>query len=321
METLPAPQRALAIRLFRHLVTPTGGKHAWRAEDLAKEIDADNWARRQAAERSFLGRITAAVDQAADSIWSGARGLFRAAGASIEPDATKATVTATLDKLAAGKARILRTQPHPRGPEPLFELYHDALARPVLSWVQEARISEAVGRQQRRAAYAISAALLMLAGIAIVYMFYHRAVIQQQQAQLQEARAVSTLARQATESGDAMTGMIATLAVLKPARPYSNAAGATLLDAWLRNREKVDLLGHSGAVWSVAFSPDGKRVVTGSDDNTTRVWETLPTVELIPLARAALTRCLTIAQRDALGLPVLPGAGQDREHIDPPPCP
>ena len=188
METLPAPQRALAIRLFRHLVTPTGGKHAWRAEDLAKEIDADNWARRQAAQRSFLGRITAAVDQAADSIWSGARGLFRAAGASIEPDATKATVTATLDKLAAGKARILRTQPHPRGPEPLFELYHDALARPVLSWVQEARISEAVGRQQRRAAYAISAALLMLAGIAIVYMFYHRAVIQQQQAQLQEAR-------------------------------------------------------------------------------------------------------------------------------------
>jgi hypothetical protein len=172
METLPAPQRALAIRLFRHLVTPTGGKHAWRAEDLAKEIDADNWARRQAAQRSFLGTITAAVDQAADSIWSKARGLFRAAGASIEPDATKTTVTATLDRLAAGKARILRTQPDPRGPEPLFELYHDALARPVLSWVQEARINEAVGRQQRRAAYAIGAALLMLAGIAIVYMFY-----------------------------------------------------------------------------------------------------------------------------------------------------
>jgi hypothetical protein len=37
--------------------------------------------------------------------------------------------------------------------------------------------------------------------------------------------------------------------------------------------------------------------------------------------RAALTRCLTIAQRDALGLPVLPGAGRDRDHIDPPPCP
>jgi WD40 repeat protein len=81
------------------------------------------------------------------------------------------------------------------------------------------------------------------------------------------------------------------------------------------------LEGHHDRGWSVAFSPDGKRVVTGSSDNTARVWDTPPIVELMPLARAALTRCLTIAQRDALGLPVLPGTEQDREHIDPPPCP
>jgi WD40 repeat protein len=80
------------------------------------------------------------------------------------------------------------------------------------------------------------------------------------------------------------------------------------------------LEGHRGAVFSVAFSPDGKRVVTGSDDNTARVWETPPVEALIPLARAALTRCLTIAQRDELGLPVLSGARQDRDRIDPPPC-
>jgi WD40 repeat protein len=81
------------------------------------------------------------------------------------------------------------------------------------------------------------------------------------------------------------------------------------------------LEGHTGGVTSVAFSPDGRRVVTGSYDNTARVWDTPPVEVLIPLARAALTRCLTIAQRDSLGLPVLPGAGQDREHIGPPPCP
>jgi WD40 repeat protein len=83
------------------------------------------------------------------------------------------------------------------------------------------------------------------------------------------------------------------------------------------------LEGHRGAVGSVALSPDGKRVVTGSSDNTARVWGTPPVEELIPLARAALTRCLTIAQREELGLPVPASAGaqRDREHIDPPPCP
>jgi WD40 repeat protein len=81
------------------------------------------------------------------------------------------------------------------------------------------------------------------------------------------------------------------------------------------------LEGHRGHVRSVAFSPDGKRVVTGSDDKTARVWDIPPAEELIPLAREALTRCLTIAQRDELGLPVPPGAGQDRQRIDKPPCP
>jgi WD40 repeat protein len=79
------------------------------------------------------------------------------------------------------------------------------------------------------------------------------------------------------------------------------------------------LEGHRGWVTEVTFSPDGRRVLT--NDGTVRIWETPPVEELIPLARAALTRCLTIAQREALGLPIPSGAAQDREHIDPPPCP
>jgi WD40 repeat protein len=31
--------------------------------------------------------------------------------------------------------------------------------------------------------------------------------------------------------------------------------------------------GHTSSVWSVAFSPDGKQIVSGSEDNSIRVWD------------------------------------------------
>jgi WD40 repeat protein len=31
--------------------------------------------------------------------------------------------------------------------------------------------------------------------------------------------------------------------------------------------------GHTSSVWSVAFSPDGKQIVSGSSDNSIRVWD------------------------------------------------
>ena len=33
------------------------------------------------------------------------------------------------------------------------------------------------------------------------------------------------------------------------------------------------LKGHDGSVWSVAFSPDGQRVVSGSFDETVKIWD------------------------------------------------
>ncbi|KIO01524.1 hypothetical protein M404DRAFT_149834, partial [Pisolithus tinctorius Marx 270] len=36
---------------------------------------------------------------------------------------------------------------------------------------------------------------------------------------------------------------------------------------------QLALQGHTGFVTSVAFSPDGNRIVTGSEDNTVRVWD------------------------------------------------
>ena len=45
--------------------------------------------------------------------------------------------------------------------------------------------------------------------------------------------------------------------------------------ACLVDEQKCTLTGHSGRVLSVAYSPDGKQIASGSDDNTVKVWDVL----------------------------------------------
>ena len=42
---------------------------------------------------------------------------------------------------------------------------------------------------------------------------------------------------------------------------------------WTRINARQTLAGHAHEVWSVAFSPDGRRIVTGSRDKTAKVWD------------------------------------------------
>ena len=49
-------------------------------------------------------------------------------------------------------------------------------------------------------------------------------------------------------------------------------------------REIASLAGHEDVVWSASFSPDGMRVLTGSEDRTARLWEVATGYELGRLA-------------------------------------
>jgi WD40 repeat protein len=44
------------------------------------------------------------------------------------------------------------------------------------------------------------------------------------------------------------------------------------------------LRGHEGSVFSAAFSPDGSRIVTTSDDETARIWDAATGKEIEVLA-------------------------------------
>jgi WD40 repeat protein len=48
-------------------------------------------------------------------------------------------------------------------------------------------------------------------------------------------------------------------------------------------RELLTLKGHKSEIWSVAFSPDNQRIVTGSADGTAKVWDAATGQELLTL--------------------------------------
>jgi WD40 repeat protein len=61
-------------------------------------------------------------------------------------------------------------------------------------------------------------------------------------------------------------------------------------------RELAVLRGHEGIVRSAAFSPDGRYIVTASDDGTARIYLTR-IEDLMELARSRVTRELTPEER------------------------
>ena len=56
-------------------------------------------------------------------------------------------------------------------------------------------------------------------------------------------------------------------------RPLVLAAEAVLFNAYQELQERIVLKGHKSLVWSTSFTPDGRRAVTASEDNTVRIWD------------------------------------------------
>ena len=80
-----------------------------------------------------------------------------------------------------------------------------------------------------------------------------------------------------------LLGMQAVNATLQFGQPPVPAAEEALHQAILSSQVRMTLRGHSGTVVGVAYSPDGKRLATASDDETAKVWDAETGKELLTL--------------------------------------
>ena len=246
----PSEQESSA-RLFRHLVTRSGAKVALRVDDLA---DLAGLPKEQ-----------------------------------VEP---------LLARLAGGDVRILR----PVGDDG-YEIFHDVLATAVNEW--RGRVEERIRRERerrRRIRYlaAVASALVVAAALAVLTIVgcearndaeAQRAEAQEQAAlageQRDEAERQRASAEEQTRFAHSHQLAASALAELEidPWRSVELALEAAELEptqeaetalrrALPAQRRLLEVLaGHTGSVVSAAFSPDGTRVVTASDDGTARIWD------------------------------------------------
>ncbi|MEM7017416.1 MAG: AAA family ATPase [Pseudomonadota bacterium] len=92
-------------------------------------------------------------------------------------------------------------------------------------------------------------------------------------------------AQQETQHGNATNGVLFSLAALpqdmkKPNRNYVSQAEASLYNSLIHLRESHVIMGHSGALQSVAFGHDDQYIVTASEDETVRLWSSAQGAEL-----------------------------------------
>lgn len=123
---------------------------------------------------------------------------------------------------------------------------------------------------------AVSAALLLLLAAGVAIWQSHAAAERLAVAQRIDSQRLMELSLQATNRGDAVTGILLALQGLPsnlkdPERPLVTNMWQTLQSALSRQQE-IGILYHDSMATSVAFSPDGTRIATGSALGTVSVW-------------------------------------------------
>lgn len=132
-------------------------------------------------------------------------------------------------------------------------------------------------RRRSRLLLAIGAAVTAIVIIAVIALAFVNSERARGASLVAQSQFLARDAEATTARGDAVTGALYALEALPsklshPERPFTWRAELALEDAAANRTELRDLNGHSDEVWTAAFAPDGKSVVTASPDHTARIW-------------------------------------------------
>ncbi|MEM7005691.1 MAG: TIR domain-containing protein [Pseudomonadota bacterium] len=140
------------------------------------------------------------------------------------------------------------------------------------------KLSEETGRRRRAAqlGMVVATVLTMIASVLVYFAGYAELEAEKLRSQLFAGEAAKF-----AEEGDYGKAILLSLAgdpaaarglLASRLQEENNSSRATLGHAFTHNRLKQTFTGHDLGALSVAFHPDGERILTGSSDGTSRLW-------------------------------------------------
>jgi WD40 repeat protein len=171
----------------------------------------------------------------------------------------KNKLSAVLNKLSQGSTRILRrVAPPGLQTEGNYEIFHEALGPAILDWMTRyVRSQEKAATQAALEMRNLVIGIILLSVLAILLLM---SIIYTRRYAQEAINAQNDAVRQKNEADRQRTRYEKTLKIINRkelALPFTKAV----------------MSGHTDVITSVAFSPNNKYIVTGSNDGTAKVWD------------------------------------------------